>query len=203
MLQGKINYLTKKKDVERSNSTGKLTKAGGKNSRTDIIYAKGAVVRVSDSSDDKDETQLPKRKKAQNTAFVAKAGNLVITVTASQSKKAMTLNTGPTATQATSQPQTSGNSAPSATQVEDMLKTARQQSNSTPLAEVNTNDEESIFNTRKAIAEDKLEHGNRHTVWYTHQSLICFSESKQCGELRTTFLGCQQPLKNPEREKGM
>ena len=76
LLQGKINYLTKKRDVERSNSTRKFTNAGGKNSHMDTIYAKGAVTREPHSTDDEDETQ-PKPKKAKKIALVSKAGNTV------------------------------------------------------------------------------------------------------------------------------
>ena len=77
LLQGKINCLTQKKDVERSNSTGKFTKAGGRNSHKDTIYAKGAAVRVPDTSDDEDEIQPPKSKKAKKLAPVAQGRNVV------------------------------------------------------------------------------------------------------------------------------
>ena len=120
-----------------SNTTRKFTKSGGKNSHTDTVYGRGGVVRVPDSSGDEDGTQPPKPKKAKKTALVAKAGNVLKvsnTVTASQPHNAMTLNADPTATQANNQPQTSGSSAPSAIQNEDMLKTARKQSNLTTQA---------------------------------------------------------------------
>ncbi len=129
LLQGKINYLTKRKDVEISNSSGKFTKAGAKNSHKDTIYAKGAIARVPDTSDDEDETtQPPKPKKAKKSA---QAGNVVKinnTATVSNQQNAMTFSNAETAQQASSQQPSNGNSVPSATEIEDRKTTNRSSS---------------------------------------------------------------------------
>ncbi len=45
ILQGKINYLTKRKEVERDNDTGNFTKQGN-DSYVDKVYAKGTKTKA-------------------------------------------------------------------------------------------------------------------------------------------------------------
>ena len=112
--------------MEKDN-TGKFLKAGGKNSHTDNIYAKGAVTREPDTTDETEYIQPPKSKNQRTNPKVAAAENTVrISSTAPvvSSYDAMTLNADPKTAQASSQLSASGSLVSNASQIEDMLRTA-------------------------------------------------------------------------------